>query len=188
MKKIIFCLGLLVSLPSLASIYLGGQVGYSHAGYDKDSIFDHSVDEDGKLARGYIGLQFTPFLGVETGFAAFSEADLPHNLGEVKTAEWDLLLKAGIPLGSTGLRADVKGGFALVMSNFDSDTLSNNVNWHDRSENDIRTAAGLTLTYQFNRHFGMDASYLHIFGDSNSGTIGTPNIDMLTLGLSLQFW
>lgn len=176
-----------VSFPTLASIYLGAQVGYNHAGYDKDTIFDHDFDEDGKVARGYIGYQFTPFFGVETGFGAFSEVDLPSNLGEVKTAEWDLLFKAGMPIGSSGFKADVKGGFALIMSDFDSNTLSNNVNWHDRSENDIRFAAGATLTYFFNRNFGVDVSYLHIFGDPNSGVIGTPNIDTLTLGLSVQF-
>ncbi len=150
-------------------------------------IFDHEVEDDISVARGYIGMQFTPFLGIETGFAGFSDVELPRRLGEVKTAEWDLLGKVGAPLGNTGFRADLKGGLALIMSRFDSENLSSNVNWHEKSENDIRWVAGGSLAYNFTRNFGVDVSYLHIFGDPKSGAFGTPNIDMLTVCLNLQF-
>lgn len=158
---------LTMSSSSFAIIYLGAQIG--KCGF---------INVD----RGYIGNQFTSFLGLETGFAVFSSLD------QAKTTEWDLLGKVGAPIGNTGFRADLKGGLSLIMSHFGSENFYSHGNWHEKSENDIRIIAGGSLTYNFNRNFGVDISYIHIFGDQNRGAFpeGT-NIDMLTLGLNVQF-
>lgn len=186
-------IGLLgLSLPSFALLdcsgfYIGAQAGVSHASYDLNSFLDEHLDKDGTVGRVYLGYQLNLFLGIETGFALFSEVDLPKDLGDVKTAHWDFLLKVGMPLGESGFRLDVKGGAAYFIADFDADDMAKTVGLHDKEKKEYEPVAGLSLAFNFNKNFAVDVSYLHVFGDPKSGALGTPNVDMATVGLSLLF-
>lgn len=186
-------IGLLgLSLPAFALLdcsgfYLGAQAGVSYSSYDLDSFLDEHLDNNGRVGRVYLGYQLNLFLGIETGFALFSEVDLPKDFGDIKTAHWDLLLKVGMPLGETGFRVDVKGGAAYFMADFDADDLANTVGFHDKEKKEYDPVAGVSLAFNFNKNFSVDVSYLHVFGDPKSGALGTPNVDMATVGFSVLF-
>ena len=166
--------------------YIGLQAGYSHTKYDLGAIVGENLDKDGAAGRAYVGYQFNQNLGLETGFALFSNVDLPRDFGDIKTAHWDLLLKVGTPIGNSGVRFDVKGGAAYIMSDFDAHDIARSSGFYDDSEKEIKPMAGVSLTTYLNRNVGVDVSYLHTFGDPKNGALGTPNVDLLTLGLSFQ--
>jgi len=181
-----------LSLPSFALLdcsgfYIGAQAGISHSSYDLDHFLDEHLDKEGTVGRVYLGYQLNLFLGIETGFTLFSEVDLPDDFGDIKTAQWDLLLKVGMPIGETGFRVDVKGGAAYFMADFDADNMAKTVGLHDKEKKEYEPVAGASLAFNFNKNFAVDVSYLHVFGDPKSGTLGTPNVDMTTVGLSLLF-
>lgn len=164
--------------------YIGAQAGLSHTSYDLGGIFDDNLDSNGAAGRAYVGFQFNQFLGLETGFAVFTNVDLPRDFGDIKTTHWDLLLKVGTPIANSGFRVDLKAGAAYIMSDFDANDIAVSSGWGDDSDKEIKPVAGLSVSYCINRNIAMDASYLHVFGDPQRGVLGTPNVDMLTLGIS----
>lgn len=187
------CSTLTLSLPSLAipgfsGLTLGGQVGYAHDEYNMKAFFDKEYSNNQTVGRIYAGYQFTPFMGLETGFSMISEAKLPRDLGEVSTANWDLLLNVGLPLGGTGFRFDLKGGAAYVVSNFDaSDAAKHHHNFEDDSRGEFKPEIGASLSFNLNEYVAIDATYLHIYDDPRSNRLNTPCTDLALVGLRLIF-
>lgn len=193
-----------------SGIYIGGQFGYGQTNYGLSGT--RNSTQDGEAGRAYVGYQFNPYFGLETGYSVFSDTtfktrgtlvDTAGNVdtitGNVKaqTQQWDILAKAGLPFGCTGLRGDIKAGAAYVMSK---------VNWNvsnsspafskfnasgSESENSWSPALGASLAYNFTKNFAADISYLHTFGsDSKIGfknDIDSPDTDLATIGLSYLF-
>lgn len=179
---------------SSTGFYVGGQAGYGNANYDVSGA--SSTDEGGLAGRAYVGYQFNQFFGLETGFTQFSDNTYKFNFppvfnGEIKakTQQWDILAKAGMPFGCSGFRGDIKAGAAYVMSDVD---VSGDLHGSD-SDNTWNPAAGASLSYNFNRNFAIDVSYLHTFGSSstirrqfNNENV-SPDTDLVTLGVSYLF-
>ncbi len=174
------------ALDCCSGPYIGAQAGYSHSGYDLGGVFGDNLGDDGAAGRAYVGYQFNQNIGLETGFTLFTNVDLPRDFGDIKTAHWDLLLKVGTPIGNSGFRVDLKGGAAYIMSDFDANDIAKSSGFNDDSEKEIKPVAGVSLSYYLNRNVAVDASYIHAFGDPKNGALGTPNVDLVTLGLSFQ--
>jgi OmpA-like transmembrane domain len=192
-----------LSLPSFAShngscptgcpgIYVGAQLGWGNVDYKNASaFFDTDVaSEDGLAGRVYLGYQFNQYLGLETGFAAFSTQDIPADLGKIKTTQWDLLARVGMPFGDSGFRGDVKLGAAYVFADYETSANAVVAGFSDVSSDEIKPIAGASLTYNFCSNVSVDLSYLHGFGHSNSNNFDdhwAPNTDLVTLGVSYLF-
>jgi hypothetical protein len=176
---------------SRPGFYVGAQLGWGNTDYNVDRTFrNHDLrepGEDGLAGRGYLGFQFNRYFGLETGFAAFSEVDLPGNNGDLSTLQWDVLAKVGTPF-SNGFRGDLKFGAAEIITDFNPDGEAKHWGWNDNSHTVIRPVAGASLSYNICSNLSMDLSYLHAFGDlhSKSGEF-SPNTDLVTMGLSLAF-
>lgn len=170
-----------------AGIYIGAQGGYARTNYNLSSFIDEHVNKDGAVGRAYVGYQFNNLIGLETGFALYTNVDVPQDFGDIKTAHWDLLAKVGMPIGDSGFRVDVKGGGAYIMAKFDANDIANSVGLNDDKKKEFKPLAGASLSYKFNRNFAVDASYLHVFGGPKGDSLGTPNVDIATLGLSFLF-
>jgi hypothetical protein len=183
---------LTLALPNLAladcsGFYLGLQAGYTRADYDLDTFLDKEFTHDEFAGRGYIGFKFNQYLGLETGYVMLASSDLPKDFGDVKTTIWDFLLKVGVPIGDSGVRVDVKGGYAHVGAQFDANDIAESAGLHDVSEWKFRPVGGATLTYNFNKNLAIDGSYMHVFGDPEGSALGTPNTDLALLGISFLF-
>ncbi len=170
-----------------SGLYIGGQAGYAHADYDLGEFVNTHFRDDDFAGRIYLGYQFNENVGLESGFAMFTNSDLPADFGDIKTAHWDLLLKVGTPFGNSGFRGDIKGGIAHVMTDFDAGNLANSLDITDDSNRKIRAVAGAGISYNLNHNVAVDVSYLHVFGDPQNNAFSTPNNDMVTLGLSFLF-
>jgi OOP family OmpA-OmpF porin len=175
------------AVPDCSGVYIGGQAGYAGTNYNLSSYLDKHFNEDGYAGRVYLGYQFNQFLGLETGFTLLSDADLPKDFGDIRTTHWDLLLKAGAPLGDSGFRGDVKAGGAHVMTKFDASHVSESLGLNDVSNWKIKPVAGASISYNFNRNVAVDVSYLHVFGEPKGDSIGAPRSDLAMLGLSFLF-
>lgn len=192
-------LGLCSAAYASQGFYIGGQAGYGQADYDVSNPnipgVSLSKDEDGIAGRAYVGYQFNQYFGVETGYTKFSDSTYKYKafgqtIAEVKakTQQWDVLAKAGMPFGCSGFRGDIKAGAAYVMSDFDASAVGFGKN--SDSENNWDPAAGASLTYNFNKNFAVDVSYLHTFGSgsSNHGNGNTnPDTNLATVGVSYLF-
>lgn len=179
---------LMFSSAGSAGIYLGGQAGYAHNEYNMKAFFDKEYSNNESVGRVYAGFQFTPYMGIETGFSMMSEGHLPRDLGEVSTANWDLLLSVGMPLGSTGFRIDLKGGAAYMISDFNaSKEAKNHHHFDDDSKGEFKPEIGGSLSFNLNEYVAIDASYLHIYDDPRSKKLNTPCTDMAMVGLRLTF-
>src|SRR5579872_1145391 len=183
-------LGLCSTAYAAHGIYVGGQVGYGNANFgssDDDwnaSISDNhnNSSDDGIAGRVYAGYQFNQYFGVETGYDMFSDSGRRDSNSDTKlrTQQWDLLGKVGLPVGyCTGFRADIKAGAAYSFGN-DRDDWGDD----DSNNNDINPAAGASISYNFNKNFAADVSYLHVFGSDHSNS---PNTDLATVGVSYLF-
>jgi opacity protein-like surface antigen len=175
-------------------VYIGAQAGWGNTDFDTDEFlsqngFDDSASQDGVAGRVYIGYQFNQYLGLETGFAAFSDVDLHNDIGEIQTTQWDLLVRIGTPFGDSGFRGDVKLGAAYIMTDFEAGDTAREGDFDDDSNNEIRAVAGASLTYNFCNNISVDVSYLHAFGnpDSDDGDVSAPNTDLVTIGISYLF-
>lgn len=175
------------ALGDASGIYLGAQAGYTRSHYDLDAFLSEDFKKDELAGRVYLGFQLNQYLGLETGFTMLAGTNLPDGFGDVKTTHWDLLLKAGVPLGDSGLRADLKAGGAHVMWKFDASDVAKSVGLDDVSKWKIRPVAGASLSYCINRNIAIDASYLHVFGDPESSAFGAPTVDLAMLGASFIF-
>lgn len=176
------------AIPGLSGIYLGGQLGYAHNEYNMKAFFDKEYSNNESVGRVYAGYQFTPFMGIETGFSMISEAKLPRDFGEVSTANWDLLLSVGMPLGSTGFRIDIKGGGAYMISDFDAhEEAKKHHHFDDDSKGEFKPEIGASLSFNLNEYIAIDATYLHIYDDPRSKKLNTPCTDMAMAGLRLIF-
>ncbi|MDQ2994483.1 MAG: porin family protein [Pseudomonadota bacterium] len=191
LKAIVAAGALGLALPAFAennsNVYIGGQAGIAHTDYDLGQFLDKHFSDDGFAGRLYLGYQLNEYLGVETGFAMFADADLPLNFGDIKTTHLDLLLKVGTPFGRSGFRGDLKGGAAHVMSKFDAGNLAESLGVGDESNWEIRAVAGASISYNLNRNIAVDVSYLHVFGDPQNHAFSTPNSDIAMLGVSFLF-
>jgi len=181
-----------LSTPSFAvddcsGIYLGIQGGYTRADYDLEEFLNEDFHKEELAGRAYVGFQFNRYFGVETGFTMLAGTELPDDFGDVKTTHWDLLVKAGVPFGNSGFRADVKAGGAHVMSKFDASDVAESVGLDDAKEWKIRPVAGASVSYNFNKNIAVDASYFHVFGDPEDSTFGTPTVDVAMVGVSFLF-
>lgn len=180
-------------------IYIGAQAGWGHVNYKdlSSAVADvvgfsvDSADKDGVAGRAYLGYQFNQYLGLETGFAAFSEVDVPSDFGDIQTMQWDLLLRVGMPFGDSGFRGDVKAGAAYIFSRYDASNNAESFGLDDEHTNKIKPAAGASLSYTFCSNFSIDASYLHAFGNNHNdwaeGDRGVPSTDLVTIGVSYLF-
>lgn len=199
-KKLLIALAAIGSIALSSSVcamrtpnlYLGGQLGWGNTDYDVHQAFKHThvkgAHDNGVAGRAYAGFQFNPFLGLETGLAAFSDVDLPQHLGNIKTLQWDLLAKVGTPFGDSHFRGDLKGGAAKIFADFDAGRTAHDNEIHSKSHDVVRPVAGASLSYDFCNNVYMDLSYLHAFGDVDSGSKNfSPNTDLVTLGLSVAF-
>lgn len=180
-------------------IYIGAQAGWGHVNYKglSDAVAEavgfsvDSSDKDGIAGRAYLGYQFNQYVGIETGFAAFSEVDVPYDFGDILTTQWDLLLRVGMPFGDTGFRGDVKAGAAYVYSKYDASSNAESFGLDDERIHKIKPAAGASISYSFCSNISIDASYLHAFGSSDNdwaeGDRGVPSTDLVTIGVSYLF-
>ena len=175
------------SLGNYSGFYLGAQGGYTRSHYDLHTFFDRDFKHDERAGRAYLGYQFNQYVGMETGFTMLAGTKLPHNYGDIKTTDWDLLLKFGATLGDSGTRFDLKGGGAHIMSKFDAHDIAKSVGLDDVSTWKIRAVAGASFSYCINKNFAIDATYFHVFGDPDNASIETPSIDLALLGLSILF-
>lgn len=180
-------LGLCSSAYASNGFYVGGQAGYGNAGYDTTGT--SSTDEGGFAGRAYAGFQFNRYFGLESGYTWFSDNTYKF-LGDTlkvttKTDQWDILAKAGMPFGCTGFRGDIKAGAAYVMTDADTDFLGSEV--ASDSDNKWEPAAGASISYNFNKNFAADISYLHAFGSSDDNNFNKPDTDLATLGVSYLF-
>lgn len=183
---------------SSTGFYVGGQAGYGNPDYDVSNSnvpnVSFSKDEGGLAGRAYVGYQFNQYFGVETGYTLFSDNTYkfsgPGGSANLKfeTQQWDILAKAGMPFGCSGFRGDIKAGAAYVMSKLNATDFSGS-----DSDNSWNPAAGASLTYNFNKNFAVDVSYLHTFGSSSSirnhfkNDNFSPNTNLTTLGVSYLF-
>lgn len=175
------------AVAGCSGIYVGGQAGYTRASYDLNKYFDKHFDKDGYAGRIYLGYQFNAFLGLETGLAMLSEVDMPKHFGDVSNTHWDMLVKAGAPLGESGFRADVKAGGVHVMSHFDTKDVAKSLGLDDVRSWKIRPVAGASVSYALNQNIAVDLTYFHVFGDPKHNSFSAPNVDMAMLGVSYLF-
>jgi hypothetical protein len=183
---------LLFSLPGFSvnpcsGFFLGAQVGVTRAHYDLQTFVDRDIKEDERAARAYFGYQFNQYFGIETGLTLIDGTHLPEDYGHVKTSVWDLLFKLGAALGDSGLRVDLKGGAAHLMSEFDAHHLGKTAGLDDDKKWLIRPVTGASLTYNVNKNFAIDATYLHVYSDPDHNSFEPPTMDMALLGLSVLF-
>ncbi len=188
-----------------AGFYAGLQGGYGETDYGDNFLHafnaaNGSVDEDGIAGRGYVGYQFNPYIGVESGYTRFSDntyrinySDSAGNAAHVdtkfETQQVDALLKVGMPFGCSGFRGDLKGGAAYIMSDASADVSASSSSQSaaetvSKSEDTLVPAAGASLSYNFNKNLAADVSYLHAFGKSK---LDSPSTDFVSLGLSYHF-
>ncbi len=171
-------------------VYVGGQLGWANTDYelhDTGVPGFHEPSQDGIAGRVYLGYQFNQYLGLETGFAAFSDIDLPFDLGEIKTTQWDLLVRAGMPFGDSGFRGDIKAGAAYVFAKYDASSSSP---IGDAHSDEVKPVAGASVSYSFCNNVSLDVSYLHTFGHSSdwqNDDHNAPTIDLVTFGVSYLF-
>lgn len=148
-------------------VYVGAQAGWGEVKYrNHERRRHHDHDNGGFAGRVYLGYQFNPYIGLETGVAGFFESD-HHNGGRRNhdshnhVGQWDLLARVGTPFGDSGFRGDLKGGAAYLFSSHDHHN-------HGHDSDNIIPAAGASLAYSFCHNVMVDVSYLHGFGTESS--------------------
>ncbi len=143
-------------------VYVGAQAGWGQVKYRNnhhEGRRHHNDDNGGFGGRVYLGYQFNPYIGLETGVAGFfKDSDHHHdrNGSHNNVGQWDLLARVGAPFGDSGFRGDIKGGAAYLFNGNDH---------HNGGDSDrIIPAAGASLAYSFCQNVMVDLSYLHGFG------------------------
>ncbi|MBX9586804.1 MAG: outer membrane beta-barrel protein [Gammaproteobacteria bacterium] len=144
-------------------VYVGAQAGWGEVKYRNHHEGRHHHDNGGFGGRVYLGYQFNPYVGLETGVAGFfKDSDHHHdrNGSHNNVGQWDLLARVGTPFGDSGFRGDLKGGAAYLFSSHDHHN-------HGHDHDNIIPAAGASLAYSFCHNVMVDVSYLHGFGTSH---------------------
>lgn len=147
-------------------VYVGAQAGWGQVKYrDNHSRRRHHDNDNGGFAgRAYLGYQFNPYIGLETGVAGFFDNDHHHGRrhgdSHKNVGQWDLLARVGTPFGDSQFRGDLKAGAAYLFNGHD--------NHHHGHDNDrVIPVAGASLGYSFCQNVMVDVSYLHGFGTSH---------------------
>jgi hypothetical protein len=168
-------------------IYIGAQGGIGNTHYDNDLFNDDEIHEFGVAGRIYMGDQFNQHIALELGATQFSDAELDHDFGEVRTSQIELLVRLGAPIYCSPFRVDLKVGMADVFA--DIAPTDRGVAYGIKHEftTEFRPVVGLSLSFYFYRHLGLDLSYMHTFGNPQSVSHLAPNNDLLTLGVSYLF-
>jgi hypothetical protein len=177
-------------------VYVGAQGGWGQVKFKNGGHHEagHRSNNNGDLGgRVYLGYQFSPFFGLETGVAGFFNSDSDHHHDDNTLGQWDLLARVGTPFGDSGFRGDLKGGAAYEF------TTKHRHNGNDHHK--VIPAAGASLAYSFCQNVMVDLSYLHGFGsnshhhhsnsetDTDSHGIGhsVKSTDLVTIGVSYLF-
>lgn len=172
---------------SYHGVYIGAQGGYGNTHYDSDLFQDANVREHGVAGRIYLGNQFNEYLAVELGATQFSFSDIENDFGKVKTSELELLFRFGAPIPCSLLRADLKVGVADVFADIDPTDKGVAYGIQHEFTTEFRPLVGLSLSLNVTRHFAIDASYMHLFGNPTSESHLAPNNDLFALGVSYLF-
>lgn len=181
-------------------IYVGGQVGDGKPDYGDifsntmSTVPNHHAEDNGLMGRIYLGYQFNPYLGAETGYSILSDntyaSSNPVTKNHIKliieTEVWDILVTAGMPFGNTGFRGDIQAGAAYVMS---VGNLSSNIPGFNNSasENNWSPAAGIKLSYNFSKNLSGELSYLHVCGSPDIDKNLDANIGTIAVGIRWKF-
>ncbi len=170
-----------------SGVNVGLQFGYGNTAYNKALFPGLDIREDGIAGRIYLGDQFNPYVGLELGAAVYSETDLTHDTGRIRTEQLDLLLRLGGPIPCSRFRVDLKLGAAVMFVDIDPTDVGRAMGIPREFSTETRPAAGISVAYNFNRNIAIDVSYLHVFGNRKSDSHQAPNGDLATLGLSFFF-
>ena len=183
-------LGLSLSTFALgdpSGIYLGAQAGYTRSHYDLDAYLGEDFKKNELAGRVYLGYQLNQYLGLETGFTMLAGTDLPDGFGDVRSTHWDLLLKAGAPLGDSGFRADLKAGGAHVMWKFDANDAAKSVGLDDVLMGKSGLLQVLALVIISTGILPLTLLIFMFIGDPSRSSFGPPTVDLAMLGVSFIF-
>lgn len=170
-----------------SGVNVGLQFGYGNTSYNKALFSRLDIREDGIAGRIYLGNQFNQYVGLELGGVFYTETDLTHDAGRIRTEQLDLLLRLGSPIFCSHFRADLKLGAAVMFIDIDPTDVGRAQGIAHEFSTETRPAAGISFAYNFNRNIAMDVSYLHVFGNRKSDSHQAPDTQLATLGLSFFF-
>jgi OOP family OmpA-OmpF porin len=180
--------------------YLGLQLGESDSDYSTSSsglndfygyssLPGTSIDSNEFAGRVYLGDQFNKFLALELGYSYLGNVEFNNIFGfsnadaELRQQAGDLTLKVMLPV-TQQFNVFALGGAAYVFAkpNNVSSTASTLGVQTGSSESAFTATYGLGAGYDFNEHWGVDATWRRF---NASGDI--ENIDLFTLGVAFHF-
>lgn len=219
MKKIIKYSLAIVSLAALTNVaqaattgaYLGAGLGYSKLDTPHEylitgvmSQFYHQSRQYGGLGgRVFGGYNLNEYVGLEAGVSQYAKSKYETRLigsdfkasKEFTMTTFDLVGKAYLPVGGTGLNVYGLGGVALVHSKISPSTkngtmLLTGLDDHSKTQNKLRPKFGVGASYDIPETkltTNLEWSRIQGTGNTKKSVSAIPNADMVTLNLAYKF-
>lgn len=221
MKKIIKISLVAASVASLVNVaeaatpgsYLGAGLGYSQFNTPHNnlitggtaSLFKQSHNYNGFAGRAFAGYNLTENFGFEGGISQFararyesklrSDSALFKNTKDFTMTSLDLVGKAYLPVGTTGLNLYALGGAALVHSKIKQQTKLNTplVTGFDSTsqvQNKFRPKFGAGASYdipQTQLTTNLEWSRIQGKGNTKKSLTAIPTADMVTVDIAYKF-
>lgn len=170
--------------------------------------FNQSRSTTGLAGRIFGGYNFNEYVGIETGYAKYSNATTKFNAKNItlvnaygsldyKMAALDVVGKVYLPIPESALNLYGLGGFALVQSTTDTKVNAKVVGTQtvvykstSNTERKIRPLVGFGASYdipQTQLTTSMEYSYLVGQGNVKTSPTAIPSAGLLTLNLAYNF-
>lgn len=193
-------------------LYVGAGAGRSKLETSSQNLFDNlnvksisnSTKSGGFGSRIFIGFNFLCYFGLETGYARYADSKYHGNATTIPAGApakastnyslyaYDLVGKAYLPLGNTGLNVYVLGGAAWAANALNKEVkvdASPQQNTSPKTKK-YRPIFGGGISYDFNYSgFTTFAEFTHLQGkgDVNTSTTAIPSANMATFNVSYSF-
>jgi hypothetical protein len=190
--------------------YIGAAVGRSGANLPNSSPFvvdslpngSTTNTQKGWAERGFAGYNFTPYLGIEAGYAYYARAiynsrsSVGNSQLKYNFRDWDGELKVYLPLGYSGVNIYVLGGASYVTEtlNYTNGGLAFSGNIAPASpgvSHGYRTVpiygVGANVTIMKHVTFNFEFTQSKGWGNFNTNPNAIPVLNLATLGVAYNF-
>ncbi|MFT3741488.1 MAG: outer membrane beta-barrel protein [Gammaproteobacteria bacterium] len=166
-----------------AGFIIGLQGGYGNTHWDN---IDNNISSTGFAGRGYLGYQFNPFFGIESGFTYLPKAtdDINGVDFDVTNYAIDLLGKLSWPV-TPGFSLYAKAGVAYLNSNVST----NLIGVDSTSRSHVGPAYGVGAQYEIIPNLALSVDWMRFSGDGDVTDFNNyqPQQDAAFVGLSYKF-
>jgi opacity protein-like surface antigen len=177
--------GVKAEMPLPVGWYLEGNIGFSKA-TSKSYPGVSSVKNTGKGWGLNVGYKFTPYLGLEAGFARYAPTRLNSPIQTVARdshTSYDIAGKGILPVACSGLELFAKLGVARINSQIgvidSSGASAYGLAFNTSAQSSTGLYAGVGADYSFTPSMAANVQWSVAKGNSKTG-----NLQLLSVGLS----